>query len=76
MNLATILIVIIILYVFTSNIATRSQMNLCLDKLDRIERKQQETLSELKEECRHEDAESQDDGYMYCPNCNEAFKEC
>jgi hypothetical protein len=27
-------------------------------------------------ECNHEDAVSQDDGYMYCPDCNEAFKEC
>lgn len=25
--------------------------------------------------CIHEDAVSQDDGYMYCPDCNEAFKE-
>jgi hypothetical protein len=28
------------------------------------------------EECKHIDALSQDDGYMYCPDCNEAFKEC
>jgi hypothetical protein len=27
-------------------------------------------------DCKHEDAVSQDDGYMYCPDCNESFKEC
>ncbi|MGQ4651486.1 hypothetical protein [Bacillus inaquosorum] len=26
--------------------------------------------------CNHDDAVSQDDGYMYCPDCNEAFEEC
>jgi hypothetical protein len=26
--------------------------------------------------CIHQDAVSHDDGYMYCPDCNEAFKEC
>lgn len=30
----------------------------------------------MKEQCFHEDEVSQDDGYMYCPDCNEAFKEC
>jgi site-specific DNA-methyltransferase (adenine-specific) len=30
----------------------------------------------LENECNHEDAVSQDDGYMYCPDCNTAFKEC
>ena len=29
----------------------------------------------LKSKCVHEYAESQDAGYMYCPDCNEAFKE-
>lgn len=32
--------------------------------------------SALKDKCIHEDSVSQDDGYMYCPNCNESFKEC
>jgi hypothetical protein len=27
------------------------------------------------DECNHEDYVSQDDGYMYCPDCNEAFRE-
>lgn len=30
----------------------------------------------LKNECVHEDAVSQDDGHMYCPDCNEVFKDC
>jgi len=27
-------------------------------------------------DCIHEDAVSTDEGYMYCPDCNEMFKEC
>lgn len=52
MNLATILLVIVILYVFTSNIATKGQMNRCLDKLERLEHKQQQIVSKFEEECK------------------------
>lgn len=32
-------------------------------------------MARLLDKCTHEDAISQDDGYMYCPDCETAFKE-
>lgn len=47
MNLATILIIVIMLYVFTKDIATRSEMNRCMDKLEIIKNNQRKILDKL-----------------------------